>query len=116
LLLVGIELKESTLATHYLPSSRLPELEEAIQGLGSKAGEHSAVHHLITSFEVSLLASWRSSAPFLELSPDNKTVCPDSLLLTALIFCRPLSVVRSIHKQLEQPKQHRLAQLQQNRE
>ncbi|KAL0044674.1 hypothetical protein WJX82_005007 [Trebouxia sp. C0006] len=49
--LKGIELKESTLATHYLPSSRLPELEEAIQGLGSKAGKHSAVHHLITSFE-----------------------------------------------------------------
>ena len=51
-LAAGIELKESTLATHYLPSSRLPELEQAIQGLGSKAAEHSAVHRLICSFEV----------------------------------------------------------------
>ncbi len=105
LLLVGIELKESTLATHYLPSSRLPELEEAIQGLGSKAGEHSAVHHLISSFEVSLLGSRHSPVPLLRLFTNDKTVCADSVLLTALIFRQPLSLVRSVHKQLKQPKQ-----------
>jgi len=105
LLFLGIELKESTLATHYLTSSRLPELEEAIQGLGSKAGEHSAVHHLISSFEVSLLRTWHSPAPLLQLFTNNETVCTDSLPVTALIFHQPLSVVRSIHKQLKQPKQ-----------
>ena len=114
--LVGIELKESTLATHYLPSSRLPELEEAIQGLGSKAGEHSAVHHLISSFEVCLLGSWRSPAPLLQLLSTSRTVCLVSLLVTALVFLRPLSLVRSIHKQLKQPKQHKQAQLQQSHE
>ena len=115
-LLVGIQLKESTLATHYLPSSRLPELEEAIQGLGSKAGEHSAIHHLISSFEVRLLGSWLSPAPLPQLLPNNGTVCPDSMLVTAPIFCQPLSLVRSIHKQLKQPKQHKQAQLQQSHE
>ena len=50
----GVPLKEATLATHYLPSRRLPELEQAIQDLGPKAAQHSAVHHLLNSFEVRL--------------------------------------------------------------
>lgn len=48
----GIEMKQSTLATHYLPSHRLSELEQAIHELGPKAAEHSSVHRLLSSFEV----------------------------------------------------------------
>ena len=46
-------MKESTLATHYLPSHRLSEVEQAIHDLGPKAAEHSSVHKLLSSFEVS---------------------------------------------------------------
>ena len=49
----GIEMKESTLATHYLPSHRLADLEQAIHDLGPKAAEHSAVHRVLSTFEVS---------------------------------------------------------------
>ena len=52
ILLAGIQLKEATLATHYLPSQRLADLEAAIHDLGSKARDYGAIHRLLSSFEV----------------------------------------------------------------
>lgn len=46
-------MKESTLATHYVASHRLADLEQAIHDLGPKAAHHSCVHRLLCSFEVS---------------------------------------------------------------
>ncbi|KAL3135650.1 hypothetical protein ABBQ38_006131 [Trebouxia sp. C0009 RCD-2024] len=49
--LKGIQVKEATLATHYLPSHRLPELEQALHDLGPQAAHHSSVHTLLCSLE-----------------------------------------------------------------
>lgn len=43
-------MKHATLATHYLPSALLPELEAAIQGLGHGASKQS-IGELLDSFQ-----------------------------------------------------------------
>ena len=51
----GVQLKEATLATHYVPSHLLPELESELQQLGTRASSRKAVHELLAKFEVSSL-------------------------------------------------------------
>ena len=48
----GVQLKEATLATHYVPSHLLPELESELQHLGTRASSRKAVHKLLAKFEV----------------------------------------------------------------
>ena len=50
----GVQLKEATLATHYVPSHLLPELESELQQLGTRASSRKAVHELLAKFEVGL--------------------------------------------------------------
>ena len=48
----GVQAKEAGLATHYLASSQLPSLLEALEGLGAEAGSREAVGHLLHEAEV----------------------------------------------------------------
>eukprot|EP00891_Asterochloris_glomerata_P008803 jgi/Astpho2/8803/Aster-05446 len=49
--LKGVQLREATLATHYMPSHLLPELESELQQLGTEASSRKAVHELLAKFE-----------------------------------------------------------------
>jgi 3-hydroxyisobutyryl-CoA hydrolase len=49
--LKGIALKEAGLATHYVPSHLLSDLEDAIADLGAQSSSRTAVHRLLTEFE-----------------------------------------------------------------
>ena len=51
----GVQLKEATLATHYVPSHLLPKLESELQQLGTRASSRTVVHELLTKFEVGSL-------------------------------------------------------------
>lgn len=48
----GVQVKEAGLATHYLTSSQLPSLLEALERLGSEASSREAVGHLLHETEV----------------------------------------------------------------
>jgi hypothetical protein len=50
----GKEVKDAELATHYVPSRRLPQLEEALHSLGPRASSAQAVEQTLCSFEVSV--------------------------------------------------------------
>lgn len=47
----GVEVLEAQLATHYIPSALLPELEEAIVGLGAAASDKGRVAQLLGDFQ-----------------------------------------------------------------
>ena len=55
----GVQLREATLATHYMPSHLLPELESELQQLGTEASSRKAVHELLAKFEVGSLCCAR---------------------------------------------------------
>ncbi|BDA46941.1 3-hydroxyisobutyryl-CoA hydrolase, mitochondrial [Coccomyxa sp. Obi] len=49
--LKGIEVKEAQLATHFVPSDRLPALEETLHSLGAQAQSPENICHTLQSFE-----------------------------------------------------------------
>ena len=54
----GVQLKEATLATHYVPYHLLPELESELQQLGTQASSRKAVHELLAKCEVGSKLLW----------------------------------------------------------
>ena len=54
----GVQLKEATLATHYVPSHLLPQLESELQQLGTQASSRKAVQELLAGFEVGSTLLW----------------------------------------------------------
>ncbi|KAL6768295.1 HIBCH1 [Auxenochlorella protothecoides x Auxenochlorella symbiontica] len=65
--LKGADVKHATLATHYLPSALLPELEAAIQGLGHGASKQS-IGELLDSFQA------RTQVPAGELAAQRRDI------------------------------------------
>lgn len=72
----GVQLKEATLATHYVPSQCIPDLEAAIHDLGPKARDYTAVHKLLSSFEVSLCKSKITRDSCLQFRATHHCVMP----------------------------------------
>ena len=58
----GMEVVRAGLATHYVPSARLAELQTAICGLGPKAGSPQAVADAIVAHQVPVAAAAAAAA------------------------------------------------------
>lgn len=52
LFVAGYEVKEAQLATHFVPSERLPAIEEALHFLGAQARSPENIRSTLQSFEV----------------------------------------------------------------
>ena len=50
-LMQGVDVRHATLATHYIHSRHLPQLQQCIAGLGPAVGDPAALGELLTSFE-----------------------------------------------------------------
>ncbi len=48
---VGVTVREAGLATHYIPSSVVPELERQIHALGPKAAQFDQVARVLDTLE-----------------------------------------------------------------